>query len=115
MFGLLQHVNTLKISLRNRIVIKYQIFFFNHFQIDQGEEKYSDRVAGRVRLTSYGTTYFENFLNDTYRKDFYMKLKKELADAIPISPDRITTNENAETDTSIPLGLPKQIFLSINI
>jgi len=35
-----------------------------------------------------------------------------LANAIPISPEWITSNENTETD---PLTILKQIFLSINI
>ncbi len=35
-----------------------------------------------------------------------------MADAIPVSPERITSNENTETD---PSASPKQIFLSINI
>ena len=35
-----------------------------------------------------------------------------MANAIPISPEWITSNENTETD---PLTILKQIFLSINI
>jgi len=65
-------------------------------------------------LTPEGTKYFESLDDDGY-KDFYMKLKQELADAIPVSSNRITTNENFEFDTSIPSELPKKIFLSINI
>ncbi len=62
-------------------------------------------------MTPEGTKYFES-LDDEGRKDFYMKLRQELADAIPVSFNRITTNENNEIDTSIP---SKQILLSINI
>jgi len=65
-------------------------------------------------LTPEGTKYFES-LKDDKRKEFYEKLRKELADAIPVSLERIVTTERVETDTSISSDSPKQIFLSINI
>jgi len=65
-------------------------------------------------LTPEGTEYFEN-LDDRGRKNFYMKLRQELADAIPVSLERISTNGKFETDSSIPPVFPKQIILYINI
>ncbi len=38
-----------------------------------------------------------------------------MADAIPVSLERITTTDRVETDTSISSDSSKQIFLSINI
>ncbi|CAG8753079.1 13711_t:CDS:1, partial [Funneliformis mosseae] len=75
------------------------------------KEMSSSSTTGRVRLTPEGTVYFES-LDDDGRKDFYAKLRQELADAIPIDPRRLTTNGNFETDTSTS---PKQFFLSINV
>ncbi|CAG8517855.1 8152_t:CDS:2 [Funneliformis mosseae] len=69
----------------------------------------SDDVMGQVRLTPEGTSYF---LYEADREVFLMKLKRELADAIPVNPNRITTNEGFEIDTSVS---QKQIFLSIDI
>ena len=62
-------------------------------------------------MTLEGTDYFEH-LNGSERKGFYEKLRKELANAIPVSPERITSNEKIETDSSVT---PKQTLLSINI
>ena len=62
-------------------------------------------------MTSEGTDHFES-LDVTERKDFYKTLKQELAKAIPVNLERITSNENVETDTSTA---ENQIFLSINI
>ncbi len=63
-------------------------------------------------MTEEGTNYFES-LNKAGKKDFYEKLKQELANAIPVSPERITTNERFAIETSI--SQKKQIVLSINI
>src|ERR1044072_3731619 len=81
------------------------------FKIAIREDKYLNSVTGRVRLTSKGTDYFES-LSNAERKDFYKKLRQELANAIPVNLERITSNENVETDSSVT---PRQIFLSINI
>ncbi|CAG8639214.1 1493_t:CDS:10 [Funneliformis mosseae] len=75
------------------------------------DEKNSDKIAGRVRLTVNGTALFES-LDKVGRNDFYTKLRHELAYAIPISQDRITTNGRVETDHSVS---PNQIILSIII
>ena len=75
------------------------------------EEKSSDSITGRVRLTPEGSAYFES-LNHVERELFYTELRQELANAIPVKLERITTNGNAETDISVS---PKQILLSINI
>ncbi|CAG8525342.1 13012_t:CDS:2 [Funneliformis mosseae] len=75
------------------------------------EEKNSVKATGMVRLTTDGTNYFDK-LDNADRDDFYKKLRQEIAYAIPISPDRITTNGRVETDTTVS---PKQIILSINI
>ena len=53
-----------------------------------------------------------NFLNVVGNKVFYTNLRQELANAIPISLERITTNGNTELDTSVS---QKQILLSIRI
>ncbi len=85
---------------------------FYIFQIVPEEENEdSSGVAGRVRLNPEGTSYFKN-LDVVGRKEFYMKLRQELAKTIPINLKRITTNGNIETDTSIS---SKQILLSIDI
>ncbi|CAG8457748.1 3633_t:CDS:10 [Funneliformis mosseae] len=75
------------------------------------EEKISDTVKGQVRLTANGTVYF-NSLNESEQKNFFTKLRQELADAIPVSHERVTTNEKTQIDSSTS---PKQIFLSIDI
>ncbi|CAG8527285.1 6538_t:CDS:10 [Funneliformis mosseae] len=81
------------------------------FTTPQIEEEFSESVNGQVRLTANGTVYFES-LNERERKIFTTKLTEELADAIPVSHKRVTTNERIETDALAP---QKQIFLSINI
>ncbi|CAG8658345.1 5103_t:CDS:10, partial [Funneliformis mosseae] len=75
------------------------------------EEEFSKSVNGRVRLTVDGTLYFDS-LNKSERKIFFTKLIQELADAIPVSSNRIPNNERVETDSSI---LQRQIFLRIDI
>ena len=62
-------------------------------------------------MTANGTIYFES-LNESERKIFFTTLRQELSAAIPVSFDRVTTNERIETDALAP---QKQIFLSINI
>ena len=62
-------------------------------------------------MTSEGTDYFER-LNNTEREDFYKRLRQELAIAIPVNLERVTSNKNVEIDSSVT---PQQIFLSINI
>ncbi|CAG8527326.1 6540_t:CDS:2 [Funneliformis mosseae] len=74
-------------------------------------EEYSESVSGQVRLTANGTLHFES-LNKSQRNDFSKKLSQELADAIPISHDRVTTNERFETDAS---ASQRQILLPIGI
>ncbi|CAG8503331.1 5032_t:CDS:10 [Funneliformis mosseae] len=81
------------------------------FTTQMKDEKSSDKITGRVRLTAEGTFVYES-LDEDGRKDFYANLMRELAYAIPISQNRITTNGKFETDPSVS---PKQIILSINI
>ncbi|CAG8681772.1 15932_t:CDS:2, partial [Funneliformis mosseae] len=90
--------------------IKDQLWAFTTIQQETGIS--SDEVMGQVRLTPEGTSYF---LYEADRKDFLTKLIKELADAIPVSPECITTNEGFEVDTSVSQESQKQIFLSIDI
>ncbi|CAG8481972.1 5792_t:CDS:10 [Funneliformis mosseae] len=75
------------------------------------EEDFSGSVSGQIRLTAEGTVHFES-LNENDRKMFFANLIRELADAIPVSYDRVTTNERNETDASTP---QKQFLLPINI
>ncbi|PKC02713.1 hypothetical protein RhiirA5_424845 [Rhizophagus irregularis] len=70
-------------------------------------------INGKVRLTAEGTTYFKSFKHDKIkRKEFFDNLTQELAKAVPVGPERITTNERHEIDTSVS---PEQYILSINI
>ncbi|GBC05207.1 hypothetical protein RclHR1_00610019 [Rhizophagus clarus] len=60
-----------------------------------------------------GTTYFKTFENDKLkREEFFNNLTFELAKAIPVDPERITSNKRNEIDTSVS---PEQYILSINI
>lgn len=52
---------------------------------------------------------------DFNREVFYMHLADQLANAIPISPKRITTSGKYEIDATLPKDSPKQIILSIDI
>jgi len=98
------------------LLLLLYIFFLKNFQIGHDGDKPSDSVIGRVRLTPEGTKHFESLKDDDKRrKEFYEKLREELAIAIPADLERITTTERVEIDTSIPSDFPKQIFLSINI
>jgi hypothetical protein len=64
-------------------------------------------------LTVEGTAYFKSFKHDKIkRKEFFDKLTQELAKAIPVSPERITTNGRHEIDTSVS---PEQYIISLNI
>ncbi|CAB4437910.1 unnamed protein product [Rhizophagus irregularis] len=70
-------------------------------------------IDGKVRLTAEGTTYFKSFKHDKIkRKEFFDNLTQELAKAVPVGPERITTNYRHEIDTSVS---PEQYILSINI
>ncbi|PKY51564.1 hypothetical protein RhiirA4_494158 [Rhizophagus irregularis] len=73
----------------------------------------SEYQLGKVRLTSDGTTYFKSFENDKVKvKEFFDNLTQELAKAIPVGPERITTNRRHEIDTSVS---SEQYVLSIDI
>ncbi|GES87507.1 hypothetical protein GLOIN_2v1834901 [Rhizophagus clarus] len=70
-------------------------------------------IDGKVRLTSEGTAYYKSFKDDKIKvKEFFDNLTQELANAIPVGPDRITTNRRHEIDTTVS---PEQFILSINI
>jgi len=95
-------------------ILFYFILFFIFlmiFKIASKEKESSDSIRGIVRLTPEGTEHFEG-LNDVDRETFYTKLRQELANAIPISSNRVITNGNIEVDISAPR---RQIILSINI
>ncbi|PKY51378.1 hypothetical protein RhiirA4_424468 [Rhizophagus irregularis] len=82
------------------------------------KEKYQKKVNstsinGKVRLTLDGTNYFKSIKNDKIkRKEFFGNLTQELAKAIPVSLERVTSSERHEIDTSVS---SKQYILSINI
>ena len=65
-------------------------------------------------MTPDGTTYYRN-LTSHDKKQFYADLETELALAIPIRTERITSNKNFEIDISLPRNSPEQLILSINI
>ncbi|RIA94213.1 hypothetical protein C1645_734970 [Glomus cerebriforme] len=68
-------------------------------------------VDGTVLLTQNGTNDFLG-LSKLDRKKFYTTLLNELADAIPVNRDRITSNFRVMYDTS---KNPKQIILSVKV
>lgn len=86
--------------------------FFKSF-LEENSDGNKD-VEGKVRLTPEGTTHFLN-LDIIKREEFYKNLANQLANAIPISPKRITTSGKYETDATLPKDSPKQIILSIDI
>jgi len=64
-------------------------------------------------LTSEGTSHFKSLKDDKFkRKEFFDNLTLELAKAIPVSPERITSNGRHEIDTSVS---SEQYILSIDI
>ncbi|PKC02710.1 hypothetical protein RhiirA5_424842 [Rhizophagus irregularis] len=70
-------------------------------------------IDGKVRLTPEGTTDFKSFKHDRIKvKEFFDNLTHELAKAVPVGQERITTNYRHEIDTS---ASPEQYILSINI
>ncbi|PKY39135.1 hypothetical protein RhiirA4_439851 [Rhizophagus irregularis] len=70
----------------------------------------SSSIEGKVRLTDEGTTHFKIFEHDKIKVgEFFYNLTQELANAIPVVPGRITTNE---IDTSV---LPERYILYISI
>ena len=70
-------------------------------------------TKGQVRLTENGTKFFRSIQGDKGKLDeFFEKLTLEMANAIPISPNRVTTNQRFQIDTEAD---PEQILLSINI
>ena len=83
------------------------------------KEKYKKQVNassinGQVRLNAEGTDLFRKVIKNDPNKfnEFFEKLKLELADAIPISSERVTTSKKFQIDTSVN---PERIILSINI
>jgi hypothetical protein len=110
------------------LYLEYYCFFFIITENDSApsnelnwEQKFiemvnSTKINGKVRLTAEGTVFFKSFnYNKIKRKEFFDNLKSELAKAVPVIPERITTNERHEIDISIPRGQPEQYILSINI
>ncbi|GBC03266.1 hypothetical protein RclHR1_05040007 [Rhizophagus clarus] len=70
-------------------------------------------INGKVRLTADATTYFKTFKHDPIKvKEFFDNLTQELANAVPVSPGRITSNLKHEIDTTVS---PEQYVISINI
>ncbi|RGB30362.1 hypothetical protein C1646_765464 [Rhizophagus diaphanus] len=70
-------------------------------------------INGKIRLTLDGTVYFKSIRHDkNKRKEFFDNLTQELAKAIPVSTERITSSGRHEIDTSVS---PEQYILSINI
>ncbi|GBC03264.1 hypothetical protein RclHR1_05040005 [Rhizophagus clarus] len=77
------------------------------------EKVNATRVDGKVRLTTDATAYFKSFKHDKVRvKEFFDNLRQELANAVPVSLDRITTSGRHEIDKSVS---PEQYILSINV
>ncbi|RGB30788.1 hypothetical protein C1646_764887 [Rhizophagus diaphanus] len=73
----------------------------------------STDIDGKVRLTIDGTSHFKSIKHDKIkRKEFFDNLRLELAKAIPVSSERITTSGRHQIDTTVS---PEQYILSINI
>ncbi|PKY51381.1 hypothetical protein RhiirA4_468374 [Rhizophagus irregularis] len=73
----------------------------------------STDINGKVRLTTDGTSYFKSIKHDKIKhKEFFDNLRLELAKAIPVSSERITTSGRHQIDTTVS---PEQYILSINI
>ncbi|CAB4380892.1 unnamed protein product [Rhizophagus irregularis] len=73
----------------------------------------STDIDGKVQLTTDGTSYFKSIKHDKIkRKEFFDNLRLELAKAIPVSSERITTSGRHQIDTTVS---PEQYILSINI
>ena len=70
-----------------------------------------DNIDGTVQLSPSGTRFFKG-LEST--KDFIDKLKDELADAIPINRERLTSNYKFQNNVR-SRNSPTPIILSINI
>ncbi|CAB4378504.1 unnamed protein product [Rhizophagus irregularis] len=72
------------------------------------KSSFESEYQGKVLLTSDGFGYFVSFIDDEVKiKEFFDNLTQELAKAIPVSPERITTNRRyeIETDTSCILSI----------
>ncbi|RGB30356.1 hypothetical protein C1646_765457 [Rhizophagus diaphanus] len=77
------------------------------------KEMIDSSINGKVRLTSDATINFKSFKHDKFkREEFFDKLTSELAKAVPVGSERITTNGRYEIDTSVS---PEQYILAINI
>ncbi|PKY25102.1 hypothetical protein RhiirB3_510110 [Rhizophagus irregularis] len=73
----------------------------------------SSSIEGKVRLTDEGTSHFKIFEHNKIKvRDFFYNLTQELANAVPVGPERITTNGKYEIDTSV---LPERYILYISI
>jgi hypothetical protein len=70
-----------------------------------------DNIDGTVQLSPNGTRFFRN-LKST--KEFIDQLKDELADAIPINRERLTSNYKFQNNVH-SRNSPTPIILSINI
>ncbi|GES85882.1 hypothetical protein GLOIN_2v1869233 [Rhizophagus clarus] len=78
-------------------------------------ESLFDSVDGIVRLTSDGTKEFDSFIKLNKKNEIFNNLKRELANAVIVTTERITTSYRFVIDTSLPRNSPKQYLLSINI
>ncbi|GES92229.1 hypothetical protein GLOIN_2v1869233 [Rhizophagus clarus] len=70
-----------------------------------------DGIYGKVKLTEDGTSYFDN-LNHSQKNEFFNNLTQELANAVVVATERITTNYRFVIDTE---SSSKQYFLSVKI
>ncbi|GES92183.1 hypothetical protein GLOIN_2v1869233 [Rhizophagus clarus] len=95
-----------------------------HFTTFPEEEKakqnkikmFFDSIYGEVRLTKDGSTYFEK-LNPDQKNKFFDNLTQDLANAVVVATNRITTNYKyvIDTESSNIDSSSKQYLLSIKI
>ncbi|GES92295.1 hypothetical protein GLOIN_2v1869233 [Rhizophagus clarus] len=91
------------------------IWSFTTFLEEKEEEskikQIFDGIYGKVKLTQNGTSHF-NSLNSNQKNEFFNNLTQELANAVVVATDRITTNYRFVIDTE---SSSKQYLLSIKI
>ncbi|CAG8590165.1 8657_t:CDS:2 [Funneliformis caledonium] len=65
------------------------------------DERFHPTTSYQFRLTDEGTKAYEEYFSAGNRSDFFNSLLKELADAVPISVDRLDSNKNVERDSDV--------------
>ncbi|CAG8461302.1 7611_t:CDS:2 [Acaulospora colombiana] len=109
--GLTVTVKTID-STFSRPGVQYFVQVDNNFVQDKAYKEPLMGIRANVWNFNTGTAYFDG-LDDNGKSRFFSNLLTELSNILPVSLDRLSSNEKTQVDSSISPGT--QILISLNI